>query len=188
MSLKGKYLELREFREKYKPLEIKYLLIAESLPASNDEEIRFFYNPNQEKWDFLFESIMSVVFPDFINIYKKGHKHENLQRFKKAGFYMIDAVDTPINNLSEEERNKRIELESKNKIKEISKLISSRTPVFLIKKNIFNIFYPKIKNKYNVAHAEFLPFPSSGQQLKFKEKFKYYLYKVYNPKNVGNIR
>jgi len=184
MGLKGKYQRLRE---KYKP-GIKYLLIAESPPVSKDKEIRFFYNPDQEKRDFLFKSIMEVVFPDFKTSYKKGDKHKYLQRFKEAGFYLIDAVNTPINNLTQTERDEKVEENSKNKIKEMSDLISRRTPVFLIKKNIFNIFYPKIKNKYNVAHDEFLPFPSSGHQLKFKEKFRNFLYRVYNPKNVGNYR
>ncbi|MDA2936478.1 hypothetical protein MYX06_04640 [Patescibacteria group bacterium AH-259-L05] len=172
---------IQELRRKYRPTKIKYLLIAESPPVCEDDEVRFFYNPKQEKWDFMFKAIMEVIFPDFKTGYKKGDKHRYLQKFKEAGFYMIDATDTPINNLTLRERNDRIESESENKIKEIRRLISKETPIFLIKKNIFKIFHSKLMNLgYNVVHDEFLPFPARWQ-LKFKKKFKGFLRKVYNP-------
>ncbi|MCL5772961.1 MAG: hypothetical protein M1536_01080 [Firmicutes bacterium] len=137
----------------------------------------------------MFKSIMDCVFHDFKANYKKGEgdKHNYLQKFENKGFYMIDATDTPINNLTKKMRNKIIESESESKIKEIEKLISKATPIFLIKKNVFNIFYPKLKDLgYNVVHNEFLPFPSSGHQPKFKDKFKKYLEKVYNCNKRGN--
>ena len=67
------YKELRE-RYKYKPRKIKCLLIAESPPRSEDK--RFFYNPDQDRYDFLFKSVMEVIFPNFTNNYRKGQKHE----------------------------------------------------------------------------------------------------------------
>lgn len=185
---------IQRLRKNYKPKnkKINYLIIAESPPACpvcKDEEVRFFYNPKQEKWDFMFKSIMDGIFPKFKSVYRKGEKHKYLKKFEEAGFYMIDAIDTPINNLSERKRNEIIESESENKIKEIEGLISERTPIFLIKKNIWEIFYYRLKDRgYNVAHKEFLPFPSSGWQSKFKEKFKKFLGKVYDCNNVENNR
>ena len=109
-------LNYKELRERYKPREIKCLLIAESPPRSEDK--RFFYNPDQEKYDFLFKSVMEAIFPDFKKN-RKGQKHRYLQRFKEQGFYLIDAVDTPINDRKRRERNKIIRENLKNKIKEI---------------------------------------------------------------------
>lgn len=174
--------KIQRLRANYWPESIKYLLMAESPPVSEDDQVRFFYNPKQEKWDFLFKSVMQVIFLDFKTIYEKGDKHKYLQKFKGAGFYLIDATDTPINHLPKKERNKRIEAESKKRIKEIKKLISKQIPIFLIKKNVFNILYPRLKKLgYNVAHDEFLPFPSSGQQSRFKKTFRKHLGKVYKP-------
>ncbi|MCL4536816.1 MAG: hypothetical protein M1610_04405 [Nitrospirae bacterium] len=178
---------IKELREKYRPDKIQYLLIAESPPICENDQVRFFYNPDQEKWDFMFKSIMDCVFPDFKASYKRGDKHHYLQRFKNKGFYMIDATDIPINNLTEKKRSELIESESESKIKEIEKIISKDTPILLIKKNIFLIFYRKLNDLgYNVVHDEFLPFPSSGHQSKFKDKFKRYLENVYNRNTSGN--
>jgi hypothetical protein len=120
-------------REKYRPENIKYLLIAESPPKCNDKNVRFFYNPNQEKFDYMFKSIMEVVFPSFRNDYRKGDKNEYLKKFQEGGFYMIDATDTPVNKgFSPKKRNEKIKEDLKNKIKEIESLVTKKTPIFLI--------------------------------------------------------
>jgi hypothetical protein len=154
-------------REKYKPTAVKYLLIAESPPRS--DEGRFFYNPELEKWDFLFKSIMEVIFSDFTT----GRKDEFLQRFKEEGFYLIDATDTPVNHLRKvTDRNRVIEASIEDKLEEIAGLVSKSTPIFLIKKNVFEIFHPLLKREgYYVTNDEPLPFPSRGWQPVFKEKF-----------------
>ena len=170
--------------------------MAESPPKSEDK--RFFYNPHQVKYDFLFKSIMEVLFPDFKNNYqrvqKQKHKYlqklkrEYLQKFKEQGFYLIDAIDTPINDRNQKERNKIIRENLKNKIKGIGELISKDTPIILIKKNVFEILYPELKKRgFNVVHSEYIPFPSSGHQREFKEKFKLCLERV-SDQYMGNGR
>jgi hypothetical protein len=167
----------QKLREKYKPIRIKYLLIAESPPQSEDG--RFFYNPNQEKWDFLFKSVMEVVFPDFTDNYQKGQKAQYLQKFKEHGFYLIDAVDIPINHLKPADKAKIIEENSESKIREITELISKDTPIVIIQKKIFEIFYPKLKKRnFNVVHGTPIPPPYWGWQQKFKEKFRQSLKKI----------
>lgn len=164
---------IQELRERYKPAEIKYLLLAESPPLSQPDQLRFFYNPEKEWWDFFFRSVMEVVFPEFKTSYKKGDKGKWLDRFKEAGFFMMDAVDTPINTITEKERERVIRSEIKARIAAIENLVSRETPIFLIKKNIFNIFHLILKELgFNVCHNEILPFPSTGQQERFKQRFK----------------
>jgi len=179
-------LNYQELRGIYEPREIKCLLIAESPPRSEDK--RFFYNPDQEKYDFLFKSVMEAIFPNFTNNYRKGQKHKYLQRFKERGFYLIDAIDIPINDRNQRERNKIIRENLKNKIKGIGELISKDTPIILIKKNVFEILYPELKKRgFNVVHSEYIPFPSSGHQREFKEKFKLCLERV-SDQYMGNGR
>lgn len=167
---------IQELRERYKPKRVKYLLIAESPPESPPGELRFFYNPEQEKGDYFFRSVMEVIFPEFKDQYKKGGKGKYLERFKEAGFFMMDAVDTPVNKIPAKEKARLIKSNVDSKVSEIQKLVSKDAPIFLIKKNIFHVYYDALKDLgFNVVQDEFLPFPSTGNQYKFKDKFKTYL-------------
>lgn len=153
-------------REWYRPHKIQVLLVAESPPASSDEEVRFFYNPRQESHDYMYRSVMEAVFPDFI--YREGEKESWLQRFRDAGYYMVDATDRPINHLSKAEKRDELNRSLEAALTQIKKLILPSTPIVLIKKNIFEIFNgPLRKAKFNVIHDSFLPFPSHGWQARF---------------------
>lgn len=158
-------------------------MIAESPPVSSDEELRFFYNPDQEKYDFLFKAIMEVIFHDFKSSYRKGEKSIYLERFEDKGLYLIDATDRVINNLPPKKREQIILSQIEDTLREIGELISKETPIFLIKKDVFKIFYPRLKKLgYNIAHDDFLPFPSNGHQTKFKSMFRNYFEEVCVPK------
>jgi len=142
--------------------------VAESPPDSSDDEVRFFYNPRQERYDYMYRSVMKAVFPEFE--YHPGEKESWLRRFQKAGCYMIDATDRPVNRMSSAERRKELNRSLGGKVSEIKKLISPRTPIVLVKKNIFEIFNQPLRDAgYNVIHETFLPFPSHGHQARFIE-------------------
>lgn len=165
---------IKKLRETYKPTVIKCLFLAESPPLSQNGSLRFFYNPKEDKYDFLFKAIMDAIFPDFKKEYKKGDKEKYLKKFEDKGFYLIDATDKPINK--ESNKNKQICDNLENKTHEIKTLISKNTPIIIIKKNVFTIFQPKLKKeKIKVLNKEFIPFPSHGNQEKFKKIFKKYL-------------
>ena len=115
---------------------------------------------------------MQVIYPDQ---YETDSKAELLGRFKKDGYFLIDAIDIPINDVTERERNKVIIEHRNQKINEIRQLVIPSTPIFLIKKNIFDIFYTSLIDLgFNVVNDEVLPFPSTGNQKKFREKFEMY--------------
>ena len=53
-------------------------------------------------------------------------------------------------------------------------LISTDPHLFSNQKNIFIIFHSTLKGMgFNICNGEILPFPSTRQQEKFKEKFKH---------------
>ncbi len=171
----------QRWRERYKPERVKCLLIAEAPPKS--VEGRFFYNPACEKRDFLFRAVMSVmreVFPDFTIDCRRGRKHECLQEFKERGFYLIDAVDIPINDMGRKERERIIRENLEEKLKEIEGLgILKSGVIILIKRSIFEVFYQELKRRgFRIAQDGYIPFPSSGRQREFREKFKRCLKKV----------
>jgi hypothetical protein len=155
-----------KLRESYKPDTVKVLFIAESPPESDDDEVRFFYNPRQERWDYMYRAVMKVVFPHFE--YCPGEKDNWLRKFKASCYYMIDATDTPINHRSASERRRALNDAVESKLREIRKLVSLETPVVLVKKNVFLAFKARLRKAgYNVTHDSFLPFPSHGHQARF---------------------
>jgi hypothetical protein len=159
---------IARLREHYKPDRVRVLFVAESPPESTDDEVRFFYNPRQERWDHMYRSVMKAVFPDFA--YRKGEKDKWLREFKKHGYYMIDATDQPLNRLSPARRREKLNAAVNGKLHEIAELVSPSTPILLVKKNVFSAFDDRLRRAgYNVIHKKFLPFPSHGHQVEFVE-------------------
>jgi hypothetical protein len=157
-----------QLRESYKPETVSILFVAESPPESNDDEVRFFYNPRQERWDHMYRSIMKAVFPDFE--YCPGEKDKWLLKFKARGYFLVDATDRPVNHLSSAERRRELNTAVEDKLSEIKTLVSQNTPIVLVKKNIFLAFNrPLLDAGYYVIHETFLPFPSHGHQARFIE-------------------
>lgn len=87
-----------DLREKYLPDRIRCLLIAESPPDPGAGQRRFFYAPNLS-YDNLYRGVAEAVYgaePSF----DVRAKREILQRLQKDGFWLIDAVQHPINKES----------------------------------------------------------------------------------------
>ena len=156
--------------KKYKPKEIKILFIAESPPyAKKGEELRYFYFENT-KGDFLFRSIIEVLFPEE---YQKHtyDKTKFLKLFKENGFFLIDACEYPINQNSA--RDKFIKDDFDKLVNKIRNLVNLKTKIILIKKNIYELLFDRLNQQgFNVINKEHLDFPSHGHQPKFKEKLK----------------
>jgi hypothetical protein len=155
-------------RQRYRRARIKVLFVAESPPKSSDDEVRFFYNPRQERWDHMYRVVMQAVFPEFE--YRPREKEGWLRKFQEQGYYLIDATDCPINRLSPTERRRELSAAVDDKLSEIGRLVGLSTPIVLVKKNIFAAFYRPLRGAgYNVIHESFLPFLSHGNQARFVE-------------------
>lgn len=151
---------------KYKPRQIKTLLIAEAPPCNLD---RFFYFEDVKVQDSLFLEIMGVLYPDKkVRYLKSGRptegKVELLEMFAEDGYLLIDLYETPVAPFSDAEAIASL-------LARLQKLIDKTTKLILIKANVFDLCYSSLKQKgYNVIN-ERLPFPGSGQQKVFREKF-----------------
>ena len=167
-----------EAAEKYKPDKIKTLFIAESPPfEKKGEEPRYFYFEDVKKRDFLFRSIMEVLFPEEYNDFKESDKKATkkkvplLKKFKEGCFFLIDACDEPINQ--HKNRDFFIGKDFQKLVERIKGLIHKDAEIILIKKNIFDLLFKELKDRgFNVINTGHLDFPSSGNQLKFKKKLK----------------
>jgi hypothetical protein len=167
--------------EKYNPKiiekEIEYLFIAESPPVSeNDLEPRYFYNDHLEKYDFLFKYLASVFESLHPALFRSARsKEDRLKCLQKLGVFLIDACDYPINQIPVNKRNKLIVKDYALLKKRIDELVTNKTNIILIKQNIYNLLKDRLcQDGYHVINKvdKCLPFPSNGNQGKFKRELK----------------
>lgn len=155
-------------RNKYKPRHISSLLVAEASPCNLD---RFFYFEDVKTQDSLFLEIMGVLYPGKKQRYLKAgrrteDKMELLELFAEDGYLLLDLYEVPddVSSVSNEDCTRAL-------LKRLEKLVDKTTPIILIKTNVYDLCYPVLKEKgYNVIN-ERLPFPGSGQQKVFRDKF-----------------
>ncbi|MBX9733853.1 MAG: hypothetical protein K2X37_07305 [Chitinophagaceae bacterium] len=164
-ALRSRYIAARN---KYKPREIKALLVTEAPSCSLDKD---FYFEDVPKQDSLFLEIMAVLYPQHKEQYLKQKrdpvlKEALLHKFKEDGFWLMDLAEVPV-----EVTGDSYEASFPNLLLRIEKAITKQTPIILIKANVFDICYTAlITLGFNVIN-ERLPFPGSGQQGVFREKF-----------------
>jgi len=161
--------KIEKARNEFKPYKVNYLLVAEAPPDSVE---RFFYYPNVKEKDFLFLGVMELLFPELKREFLKSGRDPKIKRlilekFKEKGFYLLDLADLPIKFL-----NMPLENCLPGLINRIEEAVDKKTSkIILIKANVFEIAYDKLKTiGYNVIDIK-LPFPSSGQQGNFQRLF-----------------
>lgn len=164
-ALRSRYITARN---KYKPREIRALLITEAPSCSLDKD---FYFEDVPKQDSLFLEIMAVLYPKDKEQYLKQKrdpvlKEALLHKFKEDGFWLMDLAEVPVEVTGES-----YEASLPNLLLRVKQAITKQTPIILIKANVYDICYPPLKAQdYHVIN-ERLPFPGSGQQGIFREKF-----------------
>ncbi|HZW40297.1 MAG TPA: hypothetical protein VFF33_13445 [Ignavibacteriaceae bacterium] len=169
IKLEDLMLSIKKAREKYKPDVIKCVLIAEAPPDAIE---RFFYYEDVREKDFLFLGVMEVLYPKLKEDYLSSgrnilNKKKMLEKFMEDGFYLLDLFDGPISLYIDSER-----CAAKQLTEELTMAISKDIPVIMIKANVYEILYHQLKGKgFNVIDVK-IPFPSTGNQGKFREKFK----------------
>ena len=152
-------------RLKYKPENIRWLLIAEAPPAAID---RFFYFEDVKKGDSLYLETMRALFGNEHVSTLRSRKAEHLQHFKDQGFLLIDAVDRPI--LPGEDNGAVVWNNRQNLIQKMDTLIEKGTPVVLIKATVWDLRDTLVEAGFNIINECMIEFPGSGNQIKFRTK------------------
>lgn len=137
-----KFFDYKKEAEKYLPRKIKYLLIAESPPE--DYRNYFFYTGDENGNYCFFENIILATLN--IKYEQKIHdKRKILNMFINKGFYLIDAVEYPINSLEDDKR-KEVLVQNKFILKERlnefnnTGLVYPRTKIILVKNIVCELF------------------------------------------------
>lgn len=153
---------------KYKPDKTPILFIAEAPPNSID---RYFYFEDVRTRDWLWIALMRALFPFEWTQPKeqRGRKRSWLEKFRDSGFYLIDAVKSPITG-TRRQRVTKIRENADTLIAEIRTI--DPECIILIKATVHEAICEKFKVAgLPIANKAPLPFPSSGQQGKFHERF-----------------
>jgi len=152
-------------RNKYKPAKIQTLLLTEAPPCNLD---RYFYFEDVKRQDALFLEITGVLYPDLKQRYLKSGrktelKEELLLQFQSDGWWLMTVAEVPfdLSGLSLED----------SLLPRLEKYIPKQTPIVLIQTAVFDLCYPFLTQQGYKVINERLPFPGSGQQKIFREKF-----------------
>lgn len=158
---------INEARQKYKPENVNLLLVAEAPPLSLD---RFFYYEDVKEKDFLFVELSKVLCKtDNVNLIR-SNKAKILQTMKDAGIYLMDLSDVPLTEDGCYDTYAKHDLKRQflDKLEKEEAIDRAKTVIVLIKVTVFDYLYNDLKKDgYNVCD-ERIPFPSSGQQAKFR--------------------
>jgi hypothetical protein len=142
----------------------KIVFVLESPPKSG----LYFYNPEGR----LSEPLFSAMMKDILEI-KPESKDAGLREFARHGCSLVGATYTPVNHdeLSLRERNRRILRDLPVLVGELREYVDPRTRVVLVKANICELLESAlISEGFPVVNRGVrIPFPSNGQQGKFRE-------------------
>jgi len=97
-------------------------------------------------------------------------KEEGLSRFREQGYFLIDATYTPVNQLPDSKKEAIILRDFPLLVEALHEYAGPETAIVLVKANVYKLLEPKLRDLgFNVLNQEvMIPFPSSGQQSKFR--------------------
>jgi hypothetical protein len=156
--------EYMRLRAPYLPQHRRIVFVLESPPKSS----LYFYNSDGRVSEPLFSAMMKDVIGT-----RPNSKDEGLCEFAHRGFLLIDATYTPVNHdhLTPRERNKRILDDLPVLIGELREYVGRKTRVVLVKANVCVLLEPILTmHGFPVLNrGKVIPFPSTGQQNRFRE-------------------
>jgi hypothetical protein len=153
-----------KFRTQYHPFQLKLVIVAESPPSSG----KYFYNCKGAVTEPLFSALMQQI------DVKPASKELGLRCFQDKGWLLVDATYEPVNDYSNSKKDSTI-VRDYPQLRDDIKLLNpdQRAAVVLIKVNVCRLLEDRLsRDGFDVInHGQEIPFPSNGQQLKFRTKF-----------------
>jgi hypothetical protein len=152
------------FRSQFQPVQLKLVMVAESPPTSG----KYFYNPDGAVTEPLFSAVMQQI--DI----KPVSKQVGLRALQERGWLLVDATYEPVNDYTDTKKDSIIVRDYLHLRDDLKRLDPTQSvPVVLIKVNVYRLLNERLSaDGFNVLNRDDpIPFPSSGQQNKFKAKF-----------------
>jgi len=161
-----------ERRARWKPGRVRLLLVAESAPGDGGEiaNRRFFYDENLTGKDGLFREVIRALYDDPTLTSRSGAKTPWLEKLKQDGVYLIDLAAVPVNYHSPSERAAALAHNIEAAVALATELAPSG--VVLVKQNVFDLLERPVREAgLPLLHGAMIPFPGSGQQKRFRDRF-----------------
>jgi hypothetical protein len=159
-----------ELRERYRPTRLRYVLIAESPPDPGEGERRFFYSPALTI-DNLYRSVAEAVYGERDDVDVRD-KPAVLHRLREDGFWLIDAVEYPVNKLGSSDRARAINAGVPRLIARCIELGPERGAIICHGK-VYAATAQALRDAgVPVLHDVALPFPLGNWRARFVEGFR----------------
>lgn len=151
------WLRRKDSARKYQPKRIRLLLVAESPPA---DETRYFYFEDVETADDLFEEVCGVLFEEK----PQRDKVPYLKALRRRGVFLVDLKpDAP-------RRGEKLGPYVAPFLLNLDMLAPER--IILIEADVYDAVYSAMKEAELPVVDVRIPFPSTGQQVDFRQKFR----------------
>ncbi len=157
-------------RDQYRPEVLKILLVGESPPDPGAGERRFFYAPTLG-YDNLYRGVAMAVYGDRDD-FNIQNKTNTLERLRDEGFWLIDAVESPVNKLSSASRRRAINAAVPLLVERCTELAPERG-VIICQDPVYQAAAPALRTAgVKLLHSEALPFPLGNWRAKFIGGFR----------------
>ena len=158
-------------RNANRPEGLRILLIGESPPDHGAGDRRFFYSPTLSQHDNLYRGV-AVAFYGLVSDFDLKNKRANLERLRRDGVWLIDAVDTPINKRTDAARRQAITAGADDLAARCLELAPS-VGVILCHTPVFKFAGPTLGScGVRVLHDEPIPFPLGNVRARFVESVR----------------
>ena len=159
-----------ELRGRYRPEDLRIILIAESPPDPGSAERRFFYAPRLTH-DNLYRGVADALYGDEPSFDLRA-KRAVLDRISADGYWLIDAVEHPINRDSRSARRAAIKAATPALVERCQDH-DPRRGVIICHAEVYKAAASPLRQAdIAVLHDEPLPFPLGNWRAKFVRGFR----------------
>lgn len=166
-----------ETRQKYRPKQIRLLLIAESPPpAAEIQSSRQFYRSDRSRTeDRLFVNTIRALYPETMKVSEaelEAQKEKWLRQFQADGRYMIEALEvSQRHSVTKEQRQEKIRAALPRLIERVREFADENTKIILIKSNVFEIAAEPLRQAgFHVLNHELVDYPGRFNQREYRTK------------------
>jgi len=160
-----------ELRQQHHPGEVEVLLIAESPPDPGAGPRRFFYSPELAQHDNLYRGVAQALYGEERD-FRPQDKPAVLGRIQADGYWLIDAVEHPINKTSPSARRAAISA-SVARLVERCKEVDPRRGVIICHTLVYELVAPSLQAAgIQILHDQPLPFPLGNWRAQFIDGFR----------------
>lgn len=154
-------------RERWRPVHVRLLLIAESPPDPGGGPRRYFYDDDLTAQDSLFREVAKTLLG--ADTLRNGPRVKPpwLLQLKTLGVFLIDLAPVPVNKVQQARGEDILVRSVPDCLARVERICPDG--IILIKKSVFELLHaPLLRAGFPLLNTSDIPFPGSGQQKRFR--------------------